>query len=380
MNKKNHRSFGHIRKLPSGKFQASYLSPDKTRIHAPNTFTVQKDANAWLSKMQSDIERGLWKPNVKPEFLSDMTPSGAFDQYVGTRITNRGQSLSLHTISHYRSLLDGVLAELANIPFREISKELVDSWYSRRVGVGKVTTASKGYKLLKAMCEWAIDHKLIDKNPCDIKGAQTATSGKVVNVPTADSIRKIASSMPERMMFAVILGAYAGLRYGELTELRRKDLIFSSHNGLERIQVSVSRAVSWFDNSFHVGPPKSRASVRTIDVTSALIPEAKVHLAKFVDKSPDSLLFPDSSSGQHLRHDKFIRQWNKANRTAGVAERNYSPHSLRHFGATNMVRSGATLPDLKLWLGDSSTEAVTRYLHATDHQRSFADLMEFVGV
>jgi integrase len=114
-------------------------------------------------------------------------------------------------------------------------------------------------------------------------------------------------------------------------------------------------------------------------VTSALIAEAKLHLEKFVAKSPESLLFPDSKSGRHLRHDKFIRQWNKANVAAGVAERNYSPHSLRHFGATNMVRSGATLPDLKLWLGDSSTEAVTRYLHATEHQKSIADLMEFVG-
>lgn len=378
MNKKNHRSFGHIRKLPSGRFQASFLDPKKIRHNAPNTFTVLKDANAWLSKMQSDIERGLWKPDLPSKLQLDTTPAMAFESYVASRITKRGQSLSTHTISHYRALLNGVLCEIGEIPFNKLDRELVNSWYSIRVRRGKITTASKGYKLLKAMCQWAIENKLIEKNPCDIKGAQTATSGKVVNVPTAEDVRNIATLMPDALGFSVILAAYAGLRFGELTELRRKDVIFSSQKGVERMQVSISRSVSWFDTEFHVGPPKSRASVRTIDVTTALIPEARKHLETFVGKSPDSLLFTDSKTAGHLRHDKYMRPWRKANLSAGIAGRKFSPHSLRHFGATNMVRSGATLPDLKMWLGDSSTEAVTRYLHATDHQKSLADRMEFV--
>ena len=378
MNKKNHRSFGHIRKLPSGKYQASYLGPDKVRYNAPNTFTVQKDANAWISKMQSDIERSLWKPETKTTLKLDLTPASALEDYLSSRITKRGQSLSTHTVSHYRALMRGVLGDLGKIPFAQLDKESVNTWYSTRVRQGKVTTASKGYKLLKSMCEWAIENSLIEHNPCDIKGAQTATSGKVVNVPTAEDVRRIAMAMPEELAFSIVLAAYAGLRFGELMELRRRDLIFSSQKGVERMQVSVSRSVSWYDNGFHVGPPKSKASVRTIDVTKALIPEAKKHLSEFVAKNPDALLFSDSFPGVHLRHDKFIRPWRKANLVAGIAGRNFTPHSLRHFGATNLVRSGATLPDLKLWLGDSSTEAVTRYLHASDRQKSIADLMEFV--
>lgn len=377
LNKKNHRSFGYIRKLKSGRYQASYLAPDKTRKYAPNTFTVLKDANAWLSRQQSSLERGTWVDVPKVVVKENLTPSNIFEEYVASRITKRGQPLSGNTVVHYRNLLDGVLFDLKDIPFEELSSILVENWYSKRVRSGRITTASKGYKLLKAICSWAMSRGIIASNPCKINGAQTATTGKTINVPTAEEVRAISKEMPENLAFAVMLGAYAGLRYGELTELRRKDLILSSQKGIQRLQVSVLRAVTWHGGCFQVGMPKSKASVRTIDVTTAIIPEALRHLEKFVQSSPDSLLFPDPERGGHLKHDKFIRVWNRANANQGLAGRMYTPHSLRHFGATNLVLSGATLPDLKQWLGDSSTEAVTRYLHATDRQKSLTDAMEF---
>jgi integrase len=306
-----------------------------------------------------------------------LAPTEIFEEYVSSRITKRGQPLSGNTVAHYRSLLEGVLVDLKDIPFEDLNSSHVENWYGKRVRSGRITTASKGYKLLKAMCSWAVSRGIIPSNPCKINGAQTATTGKTINVPTAEEVRAISNEMPENLSFAVMLGAYAGLRYGELTELRRKDLILSSQRGTQRLQVSITRAVTWYGGSFQVGMPKSKASVRTIDITSAMIPEALSHLEKFVQSSPDSLLFPDRELGGHLKHDKFIRVWNRANADQGLGGRMYTPHSLRHFGATNLVLCGATLPDLKQWLGDSSTEAVTRYLHATDRQKSLADAMEF---
>ena len=53
------RGFGHIRKLPSGRWRASYLDPvTGVRIAAPTTFSTKSDANAWLSSIQTDHGRG----------------------------------------------------------------------------------------------------------------------------------------------------------------------------------------------------------------------------------------------------------------------------------------------------------------------------------
>ena len=46
--KSGHRSWGWLRKLPSGRWQASYLGDDGRRHTAPRTFTAKIDAEGWL--------------------------------------------------------------------------------------------------------------------------------------------------------------------------------------------------------------------------------------------------------------------------------------------------------------------------------------------
>jgi hypothetical protein len=43
------RSWGKIRKLPSGRYQASYVGPDGARHAGPITFGAKIDAEGWLS-------------------------------------------------------------------------------------------------------------------------------------------------------------------------------------------------------------------------------------------------------------------------------------------------------------------------------------------
>ncbi len=52
--KANHRGFGHLRRLPSKRWQASYQGPDLARYTAPRTFVTKGHAEAWLA-----AERGL---------------------------------------------------------------------------------------------------------------------------------------------------------------------------------------------------------------------------------------------------------------------------------------------------------------------------------
>ena len=55
------RYFGNIRKLPSGRYQASYKAPDGKRHAAPQTFDSRQYADAWLSRVRTDIQRGQWE-------------------------------------------------------------------------------------------------------------------------------------------------------------------------------------------------------------------------------------------------------------------------------------------------------------------------------
>ena len=52
------RDWGKIRKLPSGRYQASYLDDTRTRRTAPATFRTRADADAWLTAQQRRARRG----------------------------------------------------------------------------------------------------------------------------------------------------------------------------------------------------------------------------------------------------------------------------------------------------------------------------------
>src|SRR5262249_38987906 len=72
MTTRKRRGFGKIRKLPSGRWQASYQGPDGIRHTArtpeggPMTFTAKADAEGWLALQQADILRHAWRPPAQP--------------------------------------------------------------------------------------------------------------------------------------------------------------------------------------------------------------------------------------------------------------------------------------------------------------------------
>src|SRR5579872_6408393 len=53
------RTFGSSRKLPSGRWQASYWHEGR-RFVGPTTFTTKAEASAWLASIESAIHVGTW--------------------------------------------------------------------------------------------------------------------------------------------------------------------------------------------------------------------------------------------------------------------------------------------------------------------------------
>nr|WTB31242.1 hypothetical protein OG781_18675 [Streptomyces sp. NBC_00830] len=94
------RSFGRLRKLPSGRYQARYLAPDGIDRPAPHTFRAQREADDWLAEKQAELRVGDW---TDPD-----AANVPFGPYAATWITERGISAS--TADLYRSLLRNHLA------------------------------------------------------------------------------------------------------------------------------------------------------------------------------------------------------------------------------------------------------------------------------
>jgi integrase len=369
------KNWGAIRKLPSGRFQASYIGPDAKRHNAPDTFKTKTQAGTWLASKRTGIQEGTWSADDAPVVEADATNFKEYAlQHIMLQTNSKGELLRESTKALYRRTLSANLKPFLEVDLESITKAQVDEWYAKMISTGKKTSASKAYKLLSAVLKRAAEGGKIAKNPCGIRGAQSATTGKTVDTPSADEVAAIANAISLEYKNLVLIAAYGGFRYGEITELRRKDVFPLEKNGQVSYEFHVSRAVTLVKGKFVIDKPKSEKSTRKVPLSPALTSLINDHLFGSVPDDAEALLFP-AKSGGHLPHYVFIKAWNKALKSAGILRSGLTPHSLRHFAGTHYHLAGATLPELMDWLGDSSIAAVQRYLHVTDRATEIASQM-----
>ncbi|TDD63550.1 tyrosine-type recombinase/integrase [Actinomadura rubrisoli] len=224
-------------------------------------------------------------------------------------------------------------------------------------GVG-ASEVAKAYRLLRAVLMTATDDLIIARNPCRIKGASEEKPDERP-VLTVAQVFKLAEMLPEHLRALVLLATFASLRWGEVVVLRRMDLDLSA------CTVSVRRAQVELDTGeLVIGPPKSRAGLRTVALPQAIVPYLRRHLGNFTSSEDDALIFTGKRGGV-LRRSNFRRasKWSETVAKLGVPQLHF--HDLRHTGNTFAADSGASLRDLMERMGHDSVRAAMIYQHRT---------------
>lgn len=355
------RTFGALRRLPSGRWQARYRADDGQLRTAPATFTHRADAERFLAQMDLDRARGGW---VDPD--AGAVPLAT---YVEQWLEERPEPLRPRTVELYRGLLRlHILPTFGRVHLNRITSASVRSWHAslRQAGVGDSTVA-KAYRLLKGVLNTAVEDDLIGRNPCRLRhaGAERPDERRPPSLAEVDAV---AAAIEARFRLLVLLAAWSGLRYGELAGLSRQRI--DPLHGVIHVR---EQLVQTADGRRFLAPPKTTAGVRSVAIPPHLWPDVEAHLGTFVDGSPTALLFA-GPKGAPLDRSNFRRIWHQALRDAGVPS--YRFHDLRHLAATLAAVSGATTRELMARMGHSSPRAAMIYQHATgDRDRAIADAM-----
>lgn len=341
------RTFGEVSKLPSGRYRARYTGPDGQRHKAPRTFQTKGDADTWLTLRESEVIRDEWTPRQQTR--------SPFGEYAREWIAHR--ELKPTTRQHYEKLLDRqILPTFESVPLRQITAAMVRNWHSG-LDASTPTLRAHAYGLLRTILTTAMQDEEISTNPAHIRGA--GNSKRVVKIvpATYDEVDTLLDAMPERYKAGVTIAVWCGLRFGELTELRRKDV------DLTKGVIRVRRAVTKVGSEFIVGEPKSDAGIRDVAIPTDEIPPIRRHLKNHVGKSHEALLFPSANdSDKHLAPSSLYKVFYPAREAAGRPDLRW--HDLRHTGAVLAAQTGATLADLKARYGHSTDQAAMIYQHA----------------
>lgn len=155
----------------------------------------------------------------------------------------------------------------------------------------------------------------------------------------------------------MLIGAWCGLRFGEMAELRRGDI------NLVTGQLQVRRGVVRIRGQVTVGSPKSDAGVRDVAIPPHLVPLLEAHLEEHVGSDRDALVFSAVNDPSVQVHPNTLyRHWYRAREKAGRPDLRI--HDLRHTGAVLAAQAGATLAELMSRIGHSTPQAALRYQHA----------------
>jgi integrase len=362
------RSFGYIRRLPSKRYQASYVGPDLERHAAPDTFETKMDAEGWLSDERKIVNSGEWMPPKSRAAAARATQPPTLSDYAASWLDSR--TLRPRTRAHYASLLDQhIIPDLGNYPLTAITPVMVRNWHAG-LDPKTPTYRAHAYSLLKTILNTAVSEQLITINPCVIRGAASSITAHKSRPATLEELTIITEDMPDRFRLAVLIAAWCGLRYGEIAELRRGDI------DLDQQVIRIRRAVARVPGEKPIiGPPKSAAGVRDVAIPPHLLPEFKRHLSDHVTVGARSLLFPSSrGSDRHLGPATIHRHFNRARDAAGRPDLRW--HDLRHTGATLAAATGATLAELMARIGHRTPRAAMIYQHASsDRDRVIAEAL-----
>ena len=215
-------------------------------------------------------------------------------------------------------------------------------------------TVVKAGQILSKIMATAVSDGRLTSNPCTGVRLPKVERQEMRFLSPAE-VASLAEVIDPRFRALVYLGAYAGLRVGEMFGLRAGRL------DLPRSRVDVVETVVEVSGELHFGPPKTRAGRRLVPLPRVVVDALAEHLRVF-PAGPGDLVFRAPEGGTVRLASWRRRFWNAAVSAAGLAP--LRPHDLRHTAVALWIAAGASPKEVAARAGHSSVVTVLdRYGH-----------------
>ena len=331
-----------IDKVGAG-WRARFRTPDgKSRSR---TFRRKLDAEAFLAEVGHARNTGAF---VDPE-QGRLTLASWHERWWASTVDLRPSS---------RARVEGiirlhVLPRFGNWRLVDITHQEVQDWVAALSASGQApASVQKTHQQLSKMLAAAVKDRRLATNAAAGVDLPRIESEEM-RFLDPDQVATLVDTTDARYRALVLVGAYGGLRIGEMAALRR------SRVDLLRGRVDVVETLVEVNGHHHFGPPKTRQGRRTVPLPRSVLAELERHVAGL---GPDDLVFTAPEGGP-LRRSLFHRRfWAPATEAAGVAPLRI--HDLRHTAVAFWIAAGASSKEIAHRAGHASVVTVLdRYGH-----------------
>lgn len=238
------------------------------------------------------------------------------------------------------------IASISRLEVEEFGEALSAS------GVGAATTGAS-LRLLHRIMASAVDGGLIGANPARRVG-QPSSPHSETRFLSPEEVERLIQATPDRWKPFVMLAAWCGLRFGEISALKLERVDFKAG------RIRVEETLAEVSGKLHVGPPKNKAN-RAVAAPPFVLEAIADHVGAY-PRGPGGLVFA-APRGGHVRRTNFRnRVWVPAIREAGVEPLRF--HDLRHTAVALAIAAGGHAKAIQARLGHSSVSmTLDRYGH-----------------
>jgi integrase len=252
----------------------------------------KRSAGTFNSEAAADTAWAKAEENIAARRITDPRRSRqTFERYVLDEWFPNHE-LELTTRQNYTYWIDKyILPELGGMKMVEILPVDIREWVGRMKKAANPPTIRQCKAILNAIFTTAFNDQITALHP--VKGVKTPTvAKKPKKIITVDQFEAIYRGLPDdTMRLLVETDIESGMRWGELTELRVKDINFSS--GVVTVSRAVVKLVAEFHPDglqFYVKDYPKDSEWREIKLPAHLIAKLAAYVKEH-ELGPDDLLF-----------------------------------------------------------------------------------------
>ena len=334
---------GSIRKH-KGSWQGRYRGPDG-RVRG-KSFKRKADAERWVRVGEASVVTGTW---VDPAG-GKTTFAAAVERWRPTTAALKPKSIDRHE----SSLTSHLLPRFGRRPIESIRKSDVRTLVADMAAAGSAPgTIRNTVSTLSVVLEVCVEDNLIASNPTD-KVRLPRAARQEMDFLTAVEVEMVARTIRGGYGPWVRFMAYSGLRFGEASALRMRDLDGPGASVMVRESMSEVRGVISF------GPTKNYQR-RRVTVPRSIIEDLIESVADRMFDS-DALVFQAPRGGELRNGNMRARFWYPA--TDRALGRRPRIHDLRHTAVALAIAQGAHAMAIKERMGHAEvTTTLGRYGH-----------------